>query len=101
VRFDPAVISQSEVLDVLVDVESSLPESMHEATFQGRRITFPIALNDIWTKEALQRYMRTIRNEAVYLPSNIDYLAKNNGIEGGADQVLKLLVQSDWVSAFT
>lgn len=71
---------------------------MHDVTFKGRKITFPIVLDDIWTREALQRYMRTIRNEAVYLPSNIEYLAANNGLPGGAGEALKLLTRTDWVS---
>lgn len=41
--------------------------------------------------------MRSMRDEAVYLPSNIEYLARNNGLEGGADEALQLLVSSDWV----
>lgn len=66
--------------------------------FPGRKLTFPIVLDDKWNTEALERYMRSIRNEAVYLPSNIEYLARNNGIEGGKQEALKLLVSSPWVS---
>ncbi|KAI0693471.1 urea carboxylase [Cytidiella melzeri] len=97
VRFDPDIVAQSDVLAVLMDAESSLPVSMRDVTFRGRRITFPIVVDDSWTKDALERYMRTTRDEAVYLPSNIDYLAKNNGLVGGADEALKLLVNSDWL----
>ena len=42
--------------------------------------------------------MRSTRDKAVYLPSNIQYLADNNGLEGGAQEVLQKLVLSDWVS---
>ena len=70
---------------------------MHDITFPSRKITFPIVLDDHWNRQAIEQYMQTIRNKAVYLPSNIDYLAKNNGLEGGAEEALKLLVASDWV----
>ncbi len=62
----------------------------------GRRITFPIVLNDKWNKDALQRYMSTTRDRAVYLPSNVEYLAKNNGLSD-SNEALQKLVQSDWV----
>jgi hypothetical protein len=65
--------------------------------FPARRIMFPIALDDRWNREALTRYMESIRDKAVYLPSNIEYLARNNGIEGGAAEALDLLVRTDWV----
>ncbi|KAI0765576.1 carbamoyl-phosphate synthase L chain, ATP binding domain-containing protein [Irpex lacteus] len=71
VRFDPTIISQSSLLSALIATENSLPASMHSITFSGRKITFPIAL---------ERYMRTTRDEAVYLPSNVEYLARNNGL---------------------
>lgn len=69
---------------------------MNETSFSGRKITFPIVLDDRWNREALDRYMKSIRNEAVYLPSNIEYLARNNGLTNGAE-ALDLLVRSDWV----
>lgn len=64
--------------------------------FPGRRITFPIVLDDKWSKEAVERYMATMREKAVYLPSNVDYLARNNGIES-TEKALDLLISSTWV----
>lgn len=66
-------------------------------SFPGRRITFPIVLDDPWSKEATERYMRSIREKAVYLPSNVEYLAKNNGLSR-PKEALEKLVSSDWVS---
>ena len=70
---------------------------MADASFPGRKITFPVVLDDRWSREALARYMRAVRDAAVYLPSNIEYLARNNGLEGGAVEALRLLVETDWV----
>ncbi|EGN97307.1 hypothetical protein SERLA73DRAFT_169686 [Serpula lacrymans var. lacrymans S7.3] len=97
IHYDPAVISQRELLVLLLDVDSSLPASMSEVEFPGRRIIFPIVLDDQWSREACQRYMSTTRNKAVYLPSNIDYLARNNGIPGGAFETLWKLISSNWL----
>jgi urea carboxylase len=38
-----------------------------------------------WTAEALQKYMKSARAEAPYLPSNIQYIANNNGLEDRED----------------
>lgn len=100
-HYDPSVISQADVLAVLLNTERSLPDSALDLQFSGRRITFPIVLDDQWCRDALQRYMRTTRNSAVYLPSNIDYLARNNGLEGGVDEALQKLMDSAWVRAST
>ncbi|KAJ7169273.1 urea carboxylase [Mycena crocata] len=95
-HFDPSLISQSDVLDALLDAESAIPDSMDEMKFAGRRLTFPIVLDDQWSRAALDRYTSSIRDSAVYLPSNIDYLARNNGFNT-AQEVLDKLVASDWI----
>ncbi|KAI0046085.1 urea carboxylase [Auriscalpium vulgare] len=94
--YDPTQISQADLLHHLVEVERTLPVSLEGMTFPGRRITFPIILDDSWNREALQRYMRTTRDKAVYLPSNIEYLAKNNGLHTG-EEALSKLIGSDFL----
>lgn len=74
--------------------KNSLPDTMANAEFPGRKTASPIALGD---HEALERYMSTTRSNAVYLPSNIDYGARNNGLEGGATEVFEKLMGSNWV----
>ncbi|KAI0721773.1 urea carboxylase [Fomitopsis betulina] len=97
VHFDPSLVSQAELLAVLVESETSLPDTLEDMVFPARRLTFPIVLDDRWSKVALEKYMRTTRSEAVYLPSNVEYLARNNGLEGGALDALQLLVESEWL----
>jgi urea carboxylase len=85
------------VLAILLEAECLLPDSVSDFQFPGRKITFPIALDDQWSRDALQRYMRTTRDRAIYLPSNIDYLARNNGLDGGPAEALQKLTDSPWV----
>jgi allophanate hydrolase subunit 1 len=96
VHYDPRKISQSDLLSKLVEIEGSLPSSVTDMTFPGRRITFPIVLDDRWNREAIERYMRSSRDKAVYLPSNVEYLANNNGLRN-AQEALDVLVKSSWV----
>ncbi|KAF9025777.1 hypothetical protein BDZ89DRAFT_1092541 [Hymenopellis radicata] len=97
IHFDNTQVSQADVLSALLQAERSLPDKLEDIEFRGRKIMFPIVLDDRWTKETLRRYMQSARSEAAYLPSNVDYLAANNGIEGGSEETLKLLVSSPWL----
>lgn len=90
------VISQTGLLQFLIELAVLVPSDIKKVEFPARRITFPIVLDDSWNKEALARYMATTRDKAVYLPSNIDYLASNNGLSGPNDALDKL-IGSDWV----
>jgi len=74
--YDFNIISQTEILDILVAAQKEVPDDVTGMSFPARRITFPVVLDDRWNREALERYMATIRKKAVYLPSNIDYLAR-------------------------
>lgn len=44
-----------------------------------RILHLPLAFNERWTHDAINRYMRSVRSEAPYLPSNVEFIAKNNG----------------------
>ena len=90
------MINQTSLLHLLIELAFLVPCDVKKAEFPARRITFPIVLDDSWNKEALERYMATTRDKAVYLPSNIDYLAINNGLSGPNDALDKL-IGSDWV----
>ena len=85
------------MLAALIAAEARVPALVDALTFPARRITFPIVLDDRWCREALARYMRSVRNRAAYLPSNVEYLARNNGL-AGAEEALRLLVGTDFVS---
>ncbi|PPR04572.1 hypothetical protein CVT24_012025 [Panaeolus cyanescens] len=95
-HYDPSSINQRVFLNHLIALEASVAGDSSSLNFPGRRITFPIVLDDSWNREALERYMKTIRDKAVYLPSNIEYLAENNGLKDAAT-ALEKLVESDWL----
>lgn len=89
-----------EALSILIEAENALPDSVTDMVFSGRRFTFPLVLNDQWCNDAIAQYMKTIRSKAVYLPSNIEYLAHNNGL-ANSEVALQKLVESDHVSCAT
>ncbi|KAJ4497751.1 urea carboxylase [Lentinula lateritia] len=92
--FDPKKITQRDVLTILAQAARALPNSVTNLYFPGRRFTFPLVLNDQWCNDAILQYMKTIRNNAVYLPSNVEYLAQNNGL-GSSQFALAKIVASD------
>lgn len=50
----------------------------------SRRVRLPLAFDDTLTRAAVERYAATIRADAPWVPSNIDFLARLNGVDGGA-----------------
>ncbi|KAI3425770.1 hypothetical protein D9Q98_007745 [Chlorella vulgaris] len=67
-------------------------------TLPHRIIHLPLAFNDKWTNEAISRYMRSVRSEAPYLPSNVEFVAANNGLEGDPiEAVRKVLFEASYM----
>ncbi|ODO08964.1 urea carboxylase [Cryptococcus wingfieldii CBS 7118] len=94
VHFDPTQISQEALLKVMVEEDGKLGGAEGEE-IETRVWKFPAVVDDKWCKEAVEYYMKTARKEAVYLPSNADYLAKNNGL--GQDAVYDMITKTPWL----
>lgn len=50
----------------------------------SRRVRLPLAFDDAVTRAAVERYAATIRADAPWLPSNVNFLAQLNGIDRDA-----------------
>ena len=44
-----------------------------------RVVHLPLAFNERWTHDAIAKYMKSGRKDAPYLPSNVEFVAANNG----------------------
>ncbi|KAJ5146792.1 Urea carboxylase [Penicillium atrosanguineum] len=84
VRF-AANFSLSRVLDALVAHEISLGTEI-PSRLRSRVVQMPLVFNDESSRKAIARYASTIRSSAPYLPSNIEFLQKLNGLDS-FDQV--------------
>ena len=40
-----------------------------------------MAFHERWTREAMDKYAKSVRPEAAYLPDNVKFLAENNGMD--------------------
>jgi urea carboxylase len=94
VRFDPKVINPDEVAQIMLDLARSL-QDVREIELPIRVHRMPIVPDDPWTREATEYYMRTARKEAVYLPNNGQYIARNNG--RGPNAVSDALRLTPWL----
>lgn len=62
----------------------------------SRIVHLPMAYDDRWTADALDKYAKSTRSEAPYLPSNIDYIAANNGLASSED-VRRIIFEASYL----
>lgn len=80
IHFDPCLLSRGRLLDALLEAENALP-SANEMEVPGRVIHLPLSWDDQATRLAVEKYMRSVRADAPWCPSNIEFIRRINGLE--------------------
>ena len=84
IRYDRRRIRQAELLPRLLKIEEGLPD-VANLEIPGRVVHLPLAFDDAATLAAVQRYRETVRTEAPWLPSNVEFLRRINGLGSWQD----------------
>ncbi|MBS9536124.1 5-oxoprolinase/urea amidolyase family protein [Mycobacterium sp. M1] len=84
VKFDPDALSVREVADLLTGVDDRLP-ACAQLTVPSRTVRLPLSWDDPAAREAIARYMRAVRDDAPWCPSNIEFTRRINGLDDIAD----------------
>lgn len=85
VAFDPAKIDQAKAASTLIELEALCTGA---PVLRGKTVHLPMVFDADENKRATQKYIEMQRPYATYLPDNIDFIRRNNGLET-RDDVLK------------
>ena len=80
IYYDGLQIPQKALIKHLVHLETQLGDLSHTKV-PCRLFKLPILFDSNKEKDALKRYMETQRPYASYLPDNMEFVARNNGLE--------------------
>ncbi|MGE8496506.1 MAG: urea carboxylase [Pseudomonas sp.] len=78
-RYDSRVLHQRDLLKHLLTLEASLP-AVDQVKVPTRIVHLPMAFEDSATLAAVQRYSETVRSQAPWLPNNVDFIQRANGL---------------------
>jgi urea carboxylase len=80
VHFDPDAVTAPSMLATLQAAEAELP-SADAAEVESRIVHLPLSWDDPATRDAIHRYMSTVRADAPWCPWNIEFIRRINGLE--------------------
>jgi urea carboxylase len=80
IHYDSRLISQTELLATLIAAESQLP-AIEEITVPSRIVHLPLSWADPSTLLAIEKYMQSVRPDAPWCPSNIEFIRRINGLD--------------------
>ena len=84
VHVDPSVLPVPALLGLLEEIERSLPP-VSELTVPSRTVRMPLSWDDPATREAIERYMAGVRDDAPWCPWNIEFIRRINGLDSVDD----------------
>jgi len=94
IRYDPLTLPLLDLIQIVKSIDMILP-SLQDVVIPSRIIRLPIAWNSNGVRDSLAQYQKSGRSEAPYLPSNIDFVGKNNGI--GSQDVFDKVMRASYM----
>lgn len=95
VHFDSKVLSREELLDNLIAAEKKLP-AIEEMVVPSRMVYLPLSWDDAATRLAIEKYTQSVRNDAPWCPSNIEFIRRINGLDS-VEAVQQILFEANYM----
>ncbi|MBZ2189006.1 urea carboxylase [Alcanivorax sp. JB21] len=95
VHFDPRRLPRCTLLSLLEEVEHHLQQQA-DAEVPARVVWLPLSWDDAACREAIEKYMQSVRRDAPWCPSNIEFIRRINGLDSVED-VKRIVFDASYV----
>ncbi|MDR3415755.1 MAG: urea carboxylase [Nevskia sp.] len=95
VHYDSRTIPQGRLMDALLKAEERLPP-VDDMKVPTRVVHLPMAWQDSATLDAVARYRQSVRDTAPWLPSNVEFMRRINGLDS-VEQVRDIVFQASYL----
>ncbi|OTG80417.1 urea carboxylase [Acinetobacter sp. ANC 4558] len=80
IKYDGLIISQSTLMHKLLLLEDQMGD-LSQIRIPSRILYLPMAFEDRATLDAVERYQESVCSKAPWLPNNVDFIQRINGLE--------------------
>ncbi len=95
VHFDPAHVTLDHLLTQLARIESAMG-SLDDIEVPSRIVHMPLSWDDPAVQATIDKYMQSVRPDAPWCPSNIEFIRRINGLEGIED-VFRIVFEASYL----
>ncbi|HEY1923429.1 MAG TPA: urea carboxylase [Tepidisphaeraceae bacterium] len=95
IHYDSRILSPQKLLDALIAAESKLPDVDH-IQVPTRIVHLPLSWDDPATQLAIQKYTQSVRPDAPWCPSNIEFIRRINGLDS-IEEVKKIVYSASYL----
>ncbi|WP_456787801.1 urea carboxylase [Cellulomonas sp. P5_C5] len=92
---DPDRLPLRKALDMVREIEDTLPATT-DLVVPSRTVHLPLSWDDPATREAIERYMAGVRDDAPWCPWNIEFIRRINGLSS-VDDVYRTVFDASYL----
>lgn len=96
VHFESLILPANHLIHLLQQAESELP-SVDAMEVPTRIVHLPLSWDDAATQLAIEKYMQSVRKDAPWCPSNIEFIRRINGLDSIAE-VKKIVFDASYLT---
>lgn len=96
IHYDSQLLSLTDLLAHLERGEKSLTAQLAELSVPSRIVHIPLSWDDAACQLAIQKYTQSVRSNAPWCPSNLEFIRRINGVESIQD-VKKILFSASYL----
>lgn len=96
IHYDSQTISHTLLIDRIEQAERELSEQLAELTLPSRIVHIPLSWDDIACQLAIDKYDQSVRKNAPWCPSNLEFIRRINGLES-IDEVKTILFEASYL----
>jgi urea carboxylase len=95
IHYDSRVLPLARLMETLIYAESHLP-AVADMEVPTRIVHLPLSWEDESTLLAIRKYMQTVRKDAPWCPSNIEFIRRINGLDS-VDEVKRIVFDASYL----
>ena len=95
VNYDNLTLSRSLLLEILHQAEQALA-NIEDITVPTRIVHLPLSWDDEQCRLAIEKYMQSVRKDAPWCPSNLEFIRRINGLDS-IDAVKKIVFDASYL----
>jgi urea carboxylase len=94
IHYDSQEIQLSDLLEIIENTVESLPIS--DLSVPSRKVYLPLSWDDEACQLAIKKYMQSVRPDAPWCPSNLEFIRRMNGIDS-IDEVKNIVFDASYL----
>jgi urea carboxylase len=95
VHYDSRALPLSRLMDILLAAEKALP-AIEDMQVPTRIVHIPLSWDDAATQLAIEKYMQSVRKDAPWCPSNIEFIRRINGLDS-IEEVKRIVFEASYL----